>query len=307
MGEILQPGKTFVAIGECMVELAPQEGGLHAMGFAGDTFNTAWYARQLLPQDWTVEYVSAVGTDALSDRMLGFMRASGIGTRHVLRRPDRTLGLYLITLDGAERSFSYWRGESAARTLADDAGRLAGALEGVALAYVSGITLAILAPDARARLLRALAEARARGTLVALDPNLRPRLWSSVAAMCAAVSQAAALADILLPSFDDEARHFGDATPEATARRYLAAGGGVVVVKDGPAQILLARGGDRWRHRPDPVAEVVDTTAAGDSFNAGFLAAWLDGQGAEDAMRAGAALAGRVIAARGALVAVRGA
>lgn len=287
-----------------MVELAPQEGGLYAMGFAGDTFNTAWYARRTLPPGWQVAYFTAVGTDDVSDRMLGFMRDAGVETGHIARRPDRTVGLYMISLKGAERSFSYWRSVSAARTLADDEARLAAALDGVKLAYVSGITLGILDPGGRARLLLALGKARAAGTRVAFDPNLRPRLWPSDAAMCAAIMAAAEVSDIVLPSYEDEARYFGDTSAEATAGRYLAAGAGMIVVKDGPGEVLLAREGHRLRHRPDPVHQVVDTTAAGDSFNAGFLAACLTGADEATALRKGSQLAARVIAARGALVAL---
>lgn len=292
----------FLSIGECMVELAPQECGLYAMGFAGDTFNTAWYARRALPPGWEVAYLTAVGTDDVSDRMLAFMRAAGVETGHVARRSDRTVGLYMIALEGAERSFSYWRSVSAARGLADDGARLARALDGVKMAYVSGVTLAILDEEGRARLLGALKVARSAGTRIAFDPNLRPSLWPSEGAMCGAVMAAAKGADIILPSFEDEARFFGDASPEATARRYLNAGAGMVVVKDGPGEVVLARDGVRLRHQPEPVPQVVDTTAAGDSFNAGFLAGLLSGGDEADALRAGARMAARVIAARGALV-----
>lgn len=294
--------EAFLAIGECMVEMAPQEGGLYAMGFAGDTFNTAWYARRCLPADWRVGYLTAVGTDAVSDRMVAFMAGAGIDTGAVARDPARTVGLYLISLTGAERSFAYWRGQSAARALAADAARLEAALEGVRLAYLSGITLAILEAEARARLLAALQRARGAGTIVAFDPNLRPRLWADTDAMRRAIMQGAALADVVLPSHDDEAVHFGDANPAATAARYVGAGAGLVVVKDGAGEVLALDRGQEVRFQPTPVAQVVDTTAAGDSFNAGFLAAWLTGADLTGAMAAGAKLAGRVIGARGALV-----
>lgn len=294
----------FVSIGECMVEMAPQPDGHYAMGYAGDTFNTAWYARACLPPGWQVDYLTAVGQDAVSDRMVDFMAAAGIGTAHVTRANGRTVGLYLIQLQGGERSFCYWRSASAARTLADDPVSVADALSGAHLAYSSGITLAILEPAARAHLAKALTRARAAGTRVAFDPNLRPRLWPSEAAMCEAITQAAGLADIVLPSFEDEARHFGDATPEATAARYHTAGAATVVVKDGAGEILYSDPNGQQRYSPPPISPVVDTTAAGDSFNAGFLAAWATGQGAAAAMAAGAAVAGRVIGARGALVAL---
>lgn len=291
---------TVLCIGECMAELAPTDASDgYRLGFAGDTFNTAWYLARLGVE---VCYLSAVGDDAISDRMLAAMAADGVDATHVARIEGATVGLYMISLADGERSFAYWRGQSAARRLADDPARLARAMAGASTIYLSGITLAILAPDARARLLGALETARADGRTVAFDPNLRPRLWTDAAEMTDAVMAAAALADIALPSHDDEARWFGDADPRATAARYAGAGARTVVVKDGDGPVL-------WRERAEagevpvaPVREVVDSTAAGDSFNAGFLAARLRGAPMPEAVSAGCALAARVVGGRGALV-----
>ena len=289
----------ILSIGECMVEIAPRaRAGSFALGYAGDTFNTAWYAARALP-GWQVDYLTAVGTDAVSDRMLGFMQAAGIGTGHIQRLPDRTVGLYLIDVTDGERRFSYWRDASAARMLAADASRLVRALDGARLAYYSGITLAILPPADRRRLLTALAGYRARGGKVAFDPNLRSRLWSDTDTMRQEVSLAAAAADIVLPSFEDEAQWFGDAAPTATLARYRAE---VVVVKNGRRSIHARIDGGHLRHEPAQDVRAVDTTAAGDSFNAGFLAAYLTGSAPAAALAAGAVLAARVIGGRGALV-----
>ncbi|MDM7933582.1 sugar kinase [Tabrizicola sp.] len=292
-----------IAIGECMVELAPVGDGLFTMGYAGDTFNAAWYLRRLLPVTASVSYLSAVGTDAVSDRMLDFMAAEGIITDHVQRVPERSVGLYLIQLNNGERSFAYWRSSSAARLLAEDATRLDRVLDGADLIYLSGITLAILDADARSRLMASLAHARAAGSRVAFDPNIRPSLWPDTATMLQSITDLAAGADIVLPSYDDEARHFGDPDPAATAQRYASHGEALVVVKDGPRPIVTWQAGKSEHHPvPVPAAPVLDTTAAGDSFNAGFLASYLAGAKLSKAVSAGTSLAARVIAGPGALV-----
>ncbi len=292
-----------VLIGECMVEIGPAEtDGLFRIGFAGDTFNTAWYLRRLLPEGWVVDYLTAVGTDAVSDDMVAFFQEAGIGLSHVARLADASVGLYLIALKDGERSFSYWRAHSAARRLAEDDTRLRAALFGADLAYLSGITLAILPPQDRARLYIALADFRAQGGRVAFDPNLRPRLWSSHEVMTQTVTEAARLADIVLPSFDDETA-FGDRDPSNCARRYAGLGVGEVVVKNGAGRIEALVDGTWHSHDPTPAPIVLDTTAAGDSFNAGYLAARLAGENVIKALAAGSALAVCVVAGRGALVA----
>ena len=281
-----------VCIGECMVELAPQ-GDLYRQGFAGDSFNTAWYLKRLVP-GMVVDYVSRVGTDAISSQMLAFMADAGIGTGHVAQVADRTVGLYLISLRQGERSFSYWRSQSAARGLADDPGALAAGLAGAGLVVFSGITLAILSPDRRQVLLDAVRDC---GAVVAFDPNMRARLWPGQAELAEWIARAAAVADIVLPSFDEEQALHGDASPQVTVARYTAVGVPLVVVKNAGGRIWATGG----HFDPAPV-EPLDTTAAGDSFNAGFLVAHLQGAGVVEALAAGAAVAAQVIRHPGALV-----
>lgn len=292
----------FLSIGECMIEMAPQEAGGYAMGYAGDTFNTAWYARRVAGAGIEVAYLTAIGDDAASQGLAAFIRASGV-TPEIRVRPGRTIGLYLITLSEGERSFSYWRSTSAARTLADDLEELPGVGPGDMVSF-SGITLAILPEVGRDRLLAAVTRARARGARIAFDPNLRPRLWPDADAMRRWIMEAAAVSDIVLPSYEDEAAAFGDATPSETAQRYAGAGAAMVVVKNGPGPVILQGAGDLVEITPLPPPRVVDTTAAGDSFNARFLIGLLEGEPPGEAARAASDLAGRVIGHRGALAEV---
>lgn len=293
----------ILTIGECMVEMAPREDGAYSRNFAGDSFNTAWYLRQLLPADDQVSYCSAVGTDGISKTMLAFMDKAGIATETVRRIPERTVGLYMIELANGERSFSYWRGESAAKLLAEDRAFLEQAVSGRHLVLFSGITLAILSAPHRRQLLEVLAKARAAGTHIAFDPNMRQRLWPDQASMCAAVAEAAKVADTVLPSFDEDGPNYNDVSPQATIERYKTGGASCVVVKNGPGRIhAFSTDEGEVVFDPVPVETVVDTTAAGDSFNAGFLAARLGGASMVDALVKGALVSAQVIKSRGALV-----
>jgi len=294
--------KCFVSIGEAMVEVAPaQTVGAFTMGVAGDTLNTAWYLRALRP-DWTTHYVSRVGSDAVSAAMLDHMRTAGIDTQFVDQDPRKTVGLYLISLRDGERSFSYWRGQSAARDLAADPARLAQALQGADMIYFSGITLAILDQSGRETLHAALTAARTRGATVAFDPNLRPNLWTSGAEMRREITAGAALSDIVLPSFDDEQTHFGDTCPAATMARYHSAISQTVIVKNGAGPIHYIHDGQTGEVAAPPACAIVDTTSAGDSFNAGLLAHLGGTTPLPDLITNASRIAGQVIGAKGALV-----
>lgn len=297
-------GGTLLTIGECMVELKQADGGLLHKGYAGDTFNTAYYARACLPPDWTAAYASVVGQDRVSDDMLAFMAETGVDTRFIRRNAERTVGLYMIHLDRGERSFSYWRSHSAARTLADDADALGQAMDAADVVLFSGVTLAILPPEGVDTLLALAARAKASGKLVAFDPNIRPRLWADPQTMRDTISRGAQAASMVLPSFDDETTHFGDANIEATVTRYRTLGVRDIVVKNGAAGVTLDFDGDR-RFVPAVMdAAIVDTTSAGDSFNGAFLAHYIQHQNAPEAAAYAARLAAAVIGHHGALVAI---
>lgn len=293
----------FLCIGECMVELAQIAPDTYRRGFAGDTFNTAWYARRLLPPDWTVGYLSAVGEDAVSDEMCGFFREAGIQTDALRPVADRTVGLYMISTEAGERSFSYWRSQSAARLLAEDASFLARHLAQAGVVHFSGITLAILSPQHRNRLCDAIEQTRAQGAMVSFDTNLRPRLWEDADTMRAGLMLGASVADIVLPSFDEDGPLFGDATPKDTIERYCNAGADTVLVKNGADPLTgFSKSAGAFELATSMVENVIDSTAAGDSFAAGLMAGLAMGKSLQDAAKAASSLAARVIQAPGALV-----
>jgi 2-dehydro-3-deoxygluconokinase len=286
-----------------MIEMSEGDEGQYRLGYAGDTLNTAWNARAKLPDIWQVDYVTALGDDIYSQQMAGFFAANGIGTAHIQKIANRRPGLYLIHQAHGDRHFTYWRGQSAARQMADTPEALIAAFAGADIAYFSGISLAILHPRARGKLMQAVHRARQGGARVAFDPNERPALWTSSEVMGSTITAAATVADVVLPTFPDEAALFGDASPEAVAKRYLSWGAEEVVVKNGaePAYVATRETGE-WV-APLPGAKSLDPTGAGDSFNGAYLAARAQGASPRDAAAAGHALARIVIGHRGALVA----
>lgn len=272
---------SVATIGECMLELSRQDSGWK-MGHAGDTLNTLWVVRALLPPQSKTDFVSAFGKDPFSDQQINFLRENGIGIASSPRLEAVHPGLYAITLEGAERSFTYWRNQSAARQLAGDPMLLAKSLDGRDLLYFSGITLAILSEDGRASLLSELARARATGSIIAFDPNFRSRLWASQYEARESIALALAHVDIALPTFSDEQELYGDRNPEETSDRLRDAGVLEIVVKNGGEAALVHDSGARlWV--PAMRVQPLDTTGAGDSFNGGYLAARLSGYSSVEA------------------------
>lgn len=288
----------IAAIGECMIELSGGSDGNWRMGFAGDTFNTLWALSALT--DGPATYVSAFGDDPFSRDQIAFFKAHGIGIGASPVIAGARPGLYAITLTGAERSFTYWRNDAAAKQLASQPDSLTKSLQNQSLVYFSGITLAILDAPARKTLMTAIAAARAAGSRIAFDPNYRPRLWQSRDEAQAAITEALAVTDIALPTFPDEQMLFGDGAPQETAAR-LAAHVGEVVVKNGEDAALVVGDGGTAAVPAVTVASPVDTTGAGDSFNGGYLAARLAGHAPAEAARRAHRVAAAVVQVRGAL------
>jgi 2-dehydro-3-deoxygluconokinase len=294
------------SVGECMIELRHRSATDLELAYGGDTLNFATYLSRLTRQCGArVDYVTALGDDAYSDGMLAMWQAEGIGTELVARLPGRLPGLYTIRVDErGERSFTYWRSAAAARDLLKDgrAERLGAALAGYDLLYLSGITLSILDPPQRAALVALADGVRTAGGRVAFDSNYRPVGWPDREAAQRAFDEILTRTDIALPTLDDEQALSGVAAAPALADRLHRLGVAEVAIKLGAKGCFLSSAAFSGALPAEPVGTVVDSTAAGDSFNAGYLAARLLGAGPEAAARLGTRLAARVIAHRGAVI-----
>jgi 2-dehydro-3-deoxygluconokinase len=280
--------KTIAAIGECMAELSHRQENLYAVGFAGDSFNTLWYARAVSDESKVkTKFVSAVGTDELSDNFMSLLSANNIDASAVTRHENRTIGLYLISLDAhGERSFTYWRSQSAARTLADSPSVLSANLDGVDCIFFSGITLAILNMQQRQTLFDCLRVCKKNGALIAFDSNFRPKLWESEHAMIDATIQGYQVSSLALPTRQDEMSIFCDASEQAMVDRIRNYGVSEFVIKNGPADCSVWIDDQRVIVPAIAVPQPVDTTGAGDSFNGAYIASRLEGKTGQESARA---------------------
>jgi 2-dehydro-3-deoxygluconokinase len=290
-----------------MIELRGQAFGTLQQGFGGDTLNTAVYlARLCRNEDILVSYATALGTDVFSDHMVAAWRSEGIDISLVRRLDDRLPGLYAIQVDpSGERHFLYWRDASAARSYF---AILNTPLEEAAAShlpafYLSGISLAILPPEGRERLLATQAQVRANGGMVAFDNNFRPHLWPSLAEARTIYDRAYGLSDIVLVTLDDEIALRGETSADRALTRVFELEAPEVVVKQGAEPTLVrVAGGPPLSVAVEPIPRIVDTTAAGDSFAGAYLAMRLIGVPPVTAARAANRLAAVVIQHPGAII-----
>ena len=292
----------LLAIGEVMAEIRTEGNEGFALGFAGDSYNTAVYAAREIRVSGAVAYLTRVGNEPLSAAFVKQAADEGIDVSHVAVDPDRHIGIYSVSTDAhGERSFHYWRSESAARRLFA-AEETAMFMPDADIIYLSGITLAILTSAARRRLVEVLISRRSAGAKVAFDSNYRPKLWENVAAARRTMQAMWDITDIALPSVDDEMALFGDDTEAAVIDRFAGRDWDGIAIKRGirgPISPQL----DAAAHPKFPTTEkVIDTTAAGDSFNGAYLAAFIAGKGEAARLAAGHALAARVVGVPGAIL-----
>ena len=295
----------IACIGEAMIEMITSPDGSNAqLGVAGDSMNTAIYLKRSLAAEHQVFFVSMVGQDVLSDRIADFIAAESISTDFLRRHPTKLPGIYSISTTGSgERSFSYWRGASAARSMFSSShGLTFDELIDFDVIFASAISLAILPQTDLDTFFEWIATFRSKGGRFIFDSNFRPALWPDIYVAREQISKAWRCCDIALPSIDDEMDLFGDQTQEAVITRMIGYGIDCGVMKRsdlGP--IHLGKQIASLPHYPK-AQSVVDTTAAGDSFNGGFLATFLTSGNVEAAAKAGHDLACRVVGHRGAII-----
>jgi 2-dehydro-3-deoxygluconokinase len=295
--------KPAICIGEAIVELARGGDGRFALASSGDTFNTAIY---LARAGQATAFASALGDDPYSDAIVSLAAAEGIATNLILRVPGRLPALALVDADSkGERRTHTWREAAPAGELFElpQWSRIAESLLGARLIYFSGITLALYSNVGLGRFLAAIELARGNGAKIAFDGNFRPRAWRGDLTRTRTVfAEALKRVDIALPAYDDEAVLWGDPSPEATIERLQAFGVNEIVMKNGPNSALVASAGERDAVPVPEVVVPIDSAAAGDGFNAGYLAARLSGRSPIEAATAAHKLAGEVIRHRGSIV-----
>ena len=260
-----------LAFGEPLMEFAEVTRGgerLYLPGHGGDTSNAAIAAAR---QGAKVAYFTGLGDDAVGRGFLDLLDAEGVDRAAVITRTTARTGIYFISYGPDGHEFSYYRAGSAASLLTPDEVPL-DLIARARVLHVSGISQAISESCADA-VFAAIRHARASGTTVCYDTNLRLRLWPLDRAR-AVIHAAVALADIARPGLDDARQLTGRETPDDICDFYLGLGPRIVALTLGKDGTLVATPTER-RLVPAKPVEAVDATGAGDTFDGAFLADWL--------------------------------
>lgn len=295
--------KNIFLLGECMIELMSSSSNQMKQSFAGDVFNTAVYLKRTF-SDVNVNLVTAVGKDTFSLDMIQYFNDEHINTDFVFQSDNKIPGLYAIQLDDTgERSFIYWRENSAARKVMDFLHEsFTNAFSEGDIFFFSGISLAVIEPEARDRFWQQLTQLKTAGVQIVFDPNYRARMWKDEDEAKAAFDKAFTFSDIALPGVDDFESLYGINTVQGIVDFCQPYSINELVVKNGPASVVTLCDGKHEEHKIVPVETVIDTTSAGDAFNGIYLGARLNNNTVPDSVAKAAKAAGFVIQHKGAIV-----
>jgi len=278
----------ILSIGEAMAELsthgALQSAGSFSLDYAGDTFNTAVSAARLGSQ---VAFLTCHGQDAFAEGLRGRLKSEGIAIEGNRATSDPT-GLYFVSVDeSGEGQFTYYRQNSAASMLSEN-DITAEQIQNCQLVYSSGISLAI-SDSCRKAVLKAFKMAREFGITTAFDPNYRSKLWIVPGAAQNCLKEIAPYIDFCFPSFSLDTHYFAESiqSPEDLVMQFQKLGIPNVLVKASAKGVYSGFEGSIKHYPAHAVAQVVDSTGAGDAFNGGFLRGLTQGNALETCIQLG--------------------
>lgn len=295
--------KKLLVIGECMMELKATSANSMAKSFAGDVYNTAIYAKRWF-RDLDVSFLTAIGTDPISQEFESICEKEGINCQAILHSANRHLGIYAISTDEhGERSFTYWRNQSAATQMMSLLTEKELSLDDIDIVYFSGISLAILSEEAKLLLIEFIKNLKSKGAKIAFDPNYRAHMWQDKAQAIHWIEISYAISDIVLPGIDDHNALFGHQSAQEISQYFEQYPVSEMIIKCGSDGVHAFDDHNNAYHLPFiPAATQVDSTAAGDSYAGTYLAARMKGEGIDEAITHAADVARFVIQHHGAIV-----
>ncbi|MCR5858822.1 carbohydrate kinase [Mesorhizobium sp. J428] len=257
----------ILCCGEALIDMLPRETTRGEIAFApysgGAVFNTAIALGRL---GAPVEFFTGLSSDLFGDMLRQTLAESGVGTRYS-PLSDRPTTLAFVKLTNGQAKYVFYDENTAGRMVSvADLPALGDEVSAMLFGAIS------LIPEPCGSAYEALMRREHSRRVTMLDPNIRPNFIPDAAAHRARMMRMVAMADIVKLS-DEDLAWFGESgSPDDIARRWLALG---------PKLVLVTRGGDGATGYtatatvkvPARRVDVVDTVGAGDTFNAGVLAA----------------------------------
>jgi sugar/nucleoside kinase (ribokinase family) len=220
-----------------------------------------------------VAVAGLAGDDALGRFMLASMAERGLDTSAVRLDPDRPTGASVVLASPVDRAILTAPGTTPFMRVDDVPPKLlrrARHVHAGAVYVMDGL---------RPELPSLFRTARAGGATTSFDTN-----WDPTDTWQGGIRQILAETDVFLPNEAEATRIAHESNPEAAARALVAMGARVVAVKLGPAGAIAIAADGRLAHCRAPHVEPVDSTGAGDTFDAGFIATWLAGRPLEECL-----------------------
>jgi len=251
--------------------------------------------------------IAAVGDDPFGQFLIGELERNKVGVSQVKVKKGRRTTITFVANEPAsgERTFLFyrkpWTGETADSSLEPNDIDLSYIAKANIL-HVSGFALS--QNPCRQAIFKAIKCARKTGVKVSFDPTLRVNVWGSIATLRKTYSRVLRLSDIATFSREEAEFIFGTSETEEAARRALRYGIGIVGIKLGDEGSFTISADGRTIQAPAFRVKAIDTTGAGDGWNAGLLVGLCKGWDLEKCVTVANAIGAMVVTKRGAITAM---
>ena len=292
------------SIGEAMIEISNIKNSLYNQSFAGDTLN---FCNYLDKKKLNAFFLSAIGKSEINQSLLDFIRSKNISTKYIKQINQFEVGLYLIkNKDNGEKQFFYWRDESAAKQYFNniDFLNLYKELKNFDYIYFSGITLSIIHTSKLNNFIKLLKLLKSKKIKIVFDFNIRPSRWNKKN-LNIFLDSVLKFVDICFLSGEDMNywKNKNDIKSyEQIVRKYKLKHS---IFRKNAKFTYVFLNKTRYVFRNKLLKKVVDTSGAGDGFNAAYLSNFIVNNDPLLAIKAGSSLGSKIVMKKGAIVDVK--
>ena len=292
------------SIGEAMIEISNIKNSLYNQSFAGDTLN---FCNYLDKKKLNAFFLSAIGKSEINQSLLDFIKSKNISTKYIKQINQFEVGLYLIkNKDNGEKQFFYWRDESAAKQYFNniDFLNLYKELKNFDYIYFSGITLSIIHISKLNNFIKLLKLFKSKKIKIVFDFNIRPSRWNKKN-LNIFLDSVLKFVDICFLSGEDMNywKNKNDIKSyEQIVRKYKLKHS---IFRKNAKFTYVFLNKTRYVFKNKLLKRVVDTSGAGDGFNAAYLSNFIVNNDPLLALKAGSSLGSKIVMKKGAIVDVK--